>query len=197
MIHPILKFLANQLNDYIKLVKKESATLRDPFVLLQSLVHIDENKIKETENLLITLVNLSEETALKNMDNFTIKVNETVYYKNPPVNLNIFIMITAVMSQYENELIYLSHAINFFQGKSIFTQLDSANVADGLPEDFRISVDLYSLSFEQLNYVWSTLGGKQHPFVCYKIRMVEMERESTSETRGVIKQIRIDDAPGV
>jgi hypothetical protein len=27
--------------------------------------------------------------------------------------------------------------------------------------------------------------------------MVEMERESTSETRGVIKQIRIDDAPGV
>jgi hypothetical protein len=64
---------------------------------------------------------------------------------------------------------------------------------EGLPDRFRIILDLYSLSFEQINYLWSTLGGKQHPFVCYKLRMVEVERESTTATRGVIRQVRIED----
>jgi hypothetical protein len=63
---------------------------------------------------------------------------------------------------------------------------------EGLPDDFHIILDLYNLGFEQLNYVWSTFGGKQHPFVCFKVRLVKMERESTREIHGVIKEVMID-----
>jgi hypothetical protein len=98
------------------------------------------------------------------------------------------------MTKYENALIYLSHAITFFQGKYTFTLKNSTTQVEGLPDDFRIILDLYTLSFEQINYLWSTLGGKQHPFVCYKVRLLQIEKESTTETRGVIKQVNINDS---
>ncbi|MEN6455474.1 MAG: DUF4255 domain-containing protein [Prolixibacteraceae bacterium] len=193
MIYPILKFLTGQLNQYIDLVKKTTDAVPSPVVQLESIVNIEENKLKEKNNLLLFMVNLSEEAAMKNHPGYVTHNRDEAVYKNPPLNLNVYIVITAVMTNYENELRYLSHILRFFQGKPVFTPQNSASGIEGLPDNFRIILDLYSLSFEQINYLWSTLGGKQHPFVCYKLRMVEIERESTTSVRGVIRQIRIED----
>lgn len=195
MIHPVLKFLVEQMNFYIDQVKKPDIDVVSPVAILQSIVRLDDEALKKTNNILISLVNFSEEATMKNNQNHTILNNDMVAYRNPPVNLNLFILVTACMTNYENALIYLSHAITFFQGKYSFTLKNSVTQVDGLPDDFHIILDLYTLSFEQLNYLWSTLGGKQHPFVCYKVRLLQIERASTTETRGIIKQVRIED-PG-
>lgn len=195
MIHPVLKFLAEQLNVFIDQVKKNGDGVESPVVILQSIVRLDDEALKNTNNILLSLVNFSEEPTMKNNPNHTVFNNDMVVYRNPPVNLNLFILVTACMTNYENALIYLSHAITFFQGKYSFTLKNSVTQVDGLPDDFYIILDLYTLSFEQLNYLWSTLGGKQHPFVCYKVRLLQIERASTSETRGIIKQVRIEE-PG-
>lgn len=194
MIYPVLKFLAEQLNLYIDQVKKTSDGIASPVSILQNIARLDDEALKTTENLLISLVNFAEESTMKNNPSHSVFRNEMVEYKNPPVNLNLFILITACMTKYENALIYLSHAITFFQGKYTFTLKNSTTQVEGLPDDFRIILDLYTLSFEQINYLWSTLGGKQHPFVCYKVRLIQIEKESTTETRGVIKQVKIDDS---
>jgi hypothetical protein len=191
MIHPVLKFLAEQLNNYIDQVKKPGDGIEPPFVILQNISRLDEEALKTTNKVLLTLVNLSEETTLKNSAHL-IKKNDIVEYNNPPVNLNLFLMFSVCMANYEHAMIYLTHTITFFQGKHSFSLQNSITAGDGLPDDFHIILDLYSLSFEQANYVWSTLGGKQHPFVLYKARLLKMERKSTMETRGVIKQVRID-----
>ncbi len=195
MIHPVLKFLVEQMNLYIDQVKKTDIDVVSPVAVLQSIVRLDEEILKTTNNILVSLVNFSEEATMKNIPNYALLNNDLVAYKNPPINLNLFILVTACMTNYENALIYLSHAITFFQGKYTFTLKNSVTQVEGLPDDFRIILDLYTLSFEQLNYLWSTLGGKQHPFVCYKVRLLQVERPSTTETRGIIKQVRIDD-PG-
>ncbi len=195
MIHPVLKFLVEQMNLYIDQVKKIDIDVVSPVAVLQSIVRLDEETLKTTNNILVSLVNFSEEATMKNIPNYALLNNDLVAYKNPPINLNLFILVTACMTNYENALIYLSHAITFFQGKYTFTIKNSVTQVEGLPDDFRIILDLYTLSFEQLNYLWSTLGGKQHPFVCYKVRLLQVERPSTTETRGIIKQVRIDD-PG-
>lgn len=195
MIHPVLKFLVEQMNFYIDQVKKPDIVVVSPVAVLQSIVRIDEETLKSTNNVLVSLVNFSEEATMKNFPNHTILNNDMVVYNNPPINLNLFILVTACMTNYENALIYLSHAITFFQGKYSFTLKNSVTQVDGLPDDFHIILDLYTLSFEQVNYLWSTLGGKQHPFVCYKVRLLQIERASTTETRGIIRQVRIDD-PG-
>lgn len=195
MIHPVLKFLVEQMNFYIDQVKKPDIDVVSPVAILQSIVRLDDETLKKTNNILISLVNFSEEATMKNNQNHTILNNDMVAYRNPPINLNLFILVTACMTNYENALIYLSHAITFFQGKYSFTLKNSVTQVDGLPDDFHIILDLYTLSFEQLNYLWSTLGGKQHPFVCYKVRLLQIERASTTETRGIIKQVRIEE-PG-
>jgi len=192
MIHPVLKFLAEQLNTYIEEVKKPGDILEAPYVILQNISRLDEDAVKTTNKVLISLVNISEESTMKNNPDYALTRNNLVNYNNPPINLNLFIMITSFMTNYENALIYLSHAITFFQGKYSFTLKDSTTDVEGLPDDFHIILDLYNLGFEQLNYVWSTFGGKQHPFVCFKVRLIKMERESTREIHGVIKEVQID-----
>lgn len=191
MIHPALKFLAEQLNNYIEEVKKTDV-LEAPYVILQNISRLDEDTLKTTNKILISLVNISEESTMKNNPDYAVVRNNLVNYSNPPLNLNLFIMITSFMTNYENALIYLSYAITFFQGKYSFTLKDSTTEVEGLPDDFHIILDLYNLGFEQLNYVWSTFGGKQHPFVCFKVRLIKMERESTKEIHGVIKEVMID-----
>lgn len=193
MVYPILKFLTGQLNQYMDGVKKATDGVSSPVVLLESIVNIEESKLREKNNLLLFMVNLSEEAAMKNHPAYVRQTEDEAVYKNPPLNLNVYVLLTAVMTNYENELRYLTHALRFFQGKPVFTNQNSVSQVEGLPDRFRIILDLYSLSFEQINYLWSTLGGKQHPFVCYKLRMVEVERESTTATRGVIRQVRIED----
>lgn len=192
MLHPVLKFLAEQLNAYIEEVKKPGDVLEAPYVILQNISRLDEDTLKTTNKILISLVNISEETTMKNNPDYSSVKNNLVNYNNPPLNLNLFIMITSFMTNYENALIYLSYAITFFQGKYSFTLKDSITEVEGLPDDFHIILDLYNLSFEQLNYVWSTFGGKQHPFVCFKVRLLKMERESTREIHGIIKEVMID-----
>ncbi len=192
MIHPVLKFLAEQLNSYIDEVKKPGDGIESPFVFLQNISRLDEDALKTTNKILISLINISEESTMKNNPDYALVKNNLVNYSNPPINLNLFIMITSFMTNYENALIYLSYAITFFQGKYSFTLKDSTTEVEGLPDDFHIILDLYNLGFEQLNYVWSTFGGKQHPFVCYKVRLLKMERESTKEIHGVIKEVMID-----
>ncbi len=193
MIYPVLKFLAEQINLYIDQVKKTGDGIVAPVSILQNIARMDDAELKKTDNILISLVNFAEEATMKNNLSHTISKNDMVEYKNPPVNLNLFILFTACMNNYENALIYLTHVITFFQGKYTFSLKNSVTQIDGLPDDFRIILDLYTLSFEQINYLWSTLGGKQHPFVCYKVRLMQIERDSTIETRGIIKQVRIDD----
>jgi hypothetical protein len=192
MIHQVLKFLAEQLNAYIRQQKKTESDITDPYVILQNISRLDDDLLKTTNKIVISLINISEETTMKNNPDYTSVRNNLVTYKNPPVNLNLYIMITSFMTNYENALIYLSHALTFFQGKFSFTLKNSTTEVEGLPDDFHIILDMNNLGFEQLNYVWSTFGGKQHPFVCYKVRLLKIERESTSEINGVISELMID-----
>ncbi|NTU52234.1 MAG: DUF4255 domain-containing protein [Chlorobiaceae bacterium] len=193
MIYQALKFLAGQLGAYFNQQEKPGGLNVVPAPLLQNVSRLDEEELKKMNHVLLTLVNLSEEASMKNIPGTYVVNNLETRYDNPPVNLNLYLLFSVCMPNYEHALIYLSHIITFFQGKYSFTRQNSVTMVEGLPDDFHIILDLYSLTFEQSNYLWSTLGGKQHPFVCYKVRLLQLKRESTRETRGVIRQVTIDD----
>ena len=205
MLYNALKFLAEQLTYYFKRIDQPGGLASRPTVILQNISRFDEQNPKLDNNIIITLVNLSEEATLKNVPGAYVVGGDEVSYENPPVNLNLYLLFTVCMKSYEHALIYLSHIICFFQGKNSFTRKDciirdDGNdfykiQNDGLPDDFHIILDMHSLTFEQANYLWSTLGGKQHPFVCYKVRLVRLRRTAVRETRGVIREIEIND-PG-
>ena len=47
--------------------------------------------------------------------------------------------------------------------------------------EIRLVPELYTLTFEQINHLWGSLGGKQSPFVMYKIRLVRIQGRITAE----------------
>jgi len=192
MIYQSMNFLAEQVNAYLQTLD-ENAALPEKFVVLRNVAQLTEQEIQALDNVLITLVNLSEETTLKNTPNYVQEGGQTVY-RNAPVYLNLHLLFSScVAKSYEKSLTYLSQIVAFFQGKNTFTNQNSPTLNEDL-NPFKFTLDLFSPTFEQANYLWSTLGGKQFPHVLYRMRLVEVFRDNRTESRGVIKEITIDNS---
>lgn len=149
--------------------------------------------------LILSLVNIKEEKALKNLPNYVRNETKlTVTYENQPVFLNFQILLTATHENYVNALTILSRGIRFFQFQNVFTQ---DNVAPGSlsqnsppnPLDqlvsFKLIFDLYSPAMEEVNHLWGTLGGKQYPFVLYMLRMIDLKFRAVQSESGLITEV--------
>lgn len=185
MINHALEFLRAELDTYIK----SQPGHNDPrYVSLGNVALIDtENNDALRNTLLITLVNVEEESTLKNIKVMHKQANGTVRFENPPVHLNLYILVTANFpDNYDNALIRLSQAIRFFQGKRVFNLQtavsNSLKIKASDPDEperlelqaLEILLDLYTMTFEQINHLWGSLGGKQIPFAMYKARLVKI-----------------------
>jgi len=58
--------------------------------------------------------------------------------------------------------------------------------------DFRFIIDLYTPTFEELNFIWGTLGGKQYPSVIYKVTLLEIERNQVTRSGQVVSGLQRD-----
>lgn len=145
-------------------------------------------------HVVMSLVNLQEETTLKNGSNYRLE-NGRAVYQNPPVHLNLFILFTVLHNQHETALQLLSRVIEFFQFQREFSPLTTPT-GSGMSQNVRVILDLYSLTFEQLNHLWGTLGGKQIPFVLYRARLVSLEVQKRQAESPVISEMNLNDSGG-
>jgi hypothetical protein len=193
MLYESLYFLEGQLNKYFDKLREENESISSSPVKLENIAALKEDVLDGADNIFVTLVNISEETTLKNVPNYR-RENATTVYENPPVFLNLYVLFSVcIHGAYDKALMHLSHLIKFFQAKSTFTHKNSATTAFGEGVAFKLIMDLYSPTFEQANYLWSTLGGKQYPFALYKMRLLQMEMDSITEKRGLITEISLTD----
>lgn len=160
------------------------------------------NGVIERGKLVFTIVNIREEKTLKNLPNYVRNdVTLRASYENPPVFINLLLLLSATHSTYNNATLYLSRAIRFFQYKNVFTP---ENVAPALLqvqapmteldqlESFKLILDLYSPSLEEVNHLWGTLGGKQYPFVLYLVRMLDLKFKAAAKETGLITEVVSD-----
>lgn len=180
IIDQITKYLDTKVSDDSTLVLENIARLEDPLT----------DKLKD--KVVVSVLNLEEEVTLKNIPNTHFKNGKTVY-KNRPVNLNLFVLFAANRTSYDKALISISNIIEFFQSKKVFNQSNSpfvptSSLFDDLKE-FKFMVELYTPTFEQLNYIWGTLGGKSVPSVLYKISIVQIEADLIRDAGKPITQI--------
>lgn len=189
MIYEALQIISEQLNLYlsseglINLVKLENIALFETSA---------NNLEKVDGKIILTLINLDEEKTLKNLPNYTVINKQSTEYKNPPIHLNLYLLISANCNTYVNSLRSISKTIEFFQGKSIFT---SENTIFTVKEDFdvlsnfKLIVNLHTPTFEELNHIWGILGGRQLPSVIYQIQMIEIDKKELTGTGSVILEI--------
>jgi len=190
MIASALLLLIHELEQFLKR-QDDSVEIRlDNIALLET---SGANSL--TDSIVITLVNLEEESTKKNHPALKRPFGNTAIYENPPVFLNLYILITCNYSgdKYVDALRRLSSIIKFLQQNPTFS--NSSSLAGGMagndPDlpDLRFSMELYTLTFEQINHLWGSLGGRQIPFVLYKLRLVAISDHVIVREAPLIEEI--------
>ncbi len=194
MISKALRLIVDQLRQYIASTDTVAGAIDAPdYVVLGNIALADVPDLTPTikERTVLSLVNTSEESTLKNLPDHERRGGE-VRYRSAPVHLNLFLLFSANYDDYENALVRLSQVIEFFQGKNVFTYQDSPMDEfqdDSEVAEMKLILDLYTMTFEQINYLWGSLGGKQVPFVMYKLRLVKVQVDRTQGTGALIEEI--------
>jgi len=149
-----------------------------------------------TNNIIITLVNIEEESTLKNQPVPRRPFATNAIYQNPPVCLNLYVLITCNYSgtDYIHALSRLALVVQFLQSRNSFSSSSSVmggNIDFGDDEiiNLKFTMELYTLTFEQINHLWGSLGGRQMPFVMYKLRLVAITEHATVREVPLIEEI--------
>lgn len=186
MIKAALILLREELRHYLA-AKGDSTD-----VILENIGLLETNDAANLQQrIVISLVNIEEETTLKNAKNYLRTGAGMASYSNTPVYLNLYLLFTAnytggdsPKNNYLLALQNLSFVISFFQSRNHFT-IGNSQVPQlmgffdeqdllYLPDliDMRVTIELYTLTFEQINHLWGSLGGRQAPFAMYKARLL-------------------------
>lgn len=178
MIYEALTCLASEMNDYLKL--KLSAT--EDKIVLSGLVNPDGSMAVQGENkVLLTLVNLEKETAVKK----PVVVNKAV-----DININLYVLFSAYFgsTNYPEALRFLSFVVGFLQQKNVFTRTNTPRLDKGI---YKLVVEMETLTSERLNNLWGTLGAKYIPSVLYKVRMLTYDESVLREFRPEITGVGV------
>lgn len=201
MIGLALKLLRDELSNYVFQNKRPGDSITQDDIILHNIALMESDTQADLSNkIVITLVNTEEESTLKNNGNI-LRTPSGIKYVEPPVFLNLYILISSTLGQdlqdaYEFALGRLSLVIQFFQAKKSFTIKNSpfttisgdSNIPQESKDELKLNVELYTLTFEQINHLWGSLGGKQVPFAMYKIRLVSI-KENSGEIAPLIEEI--------
>lgn len=199
LIHA-LQIIRQELNNYLDSFGETD----DDQVQLGNISQIEipeQGELNSLKNrIVISLINVREEKTLKNSpfvrrNDVTLKAE----YFNPPVFLNLYLLVSSSQNNYVNSLIFLSRISTFFQAKNVFTHQNTAPRADEtlVPptekmEEFKLIIDMFSPSFEELNHIWGTLGGKQLPALLYVARLVEVKAAKVDSYGGLVQEIAMN-----
>lgn len=191
MIFEVIQIISEQVNNYLFEIGLDKTVVPENIAFLESQNETVAENLED--KVALTMINLDEESTLKNFPNHSVENSKTVY-KNSVINLNLYLLFSANRTIYINSLNDISKIIEFFQGKKLFTQANTIynrnNTAMSNIDNFRFTVELYTPTFEELNYIWGTLGGKQLPSALYKVSMIQIERNIAQGEGSLISQVK-------
>ncbi len=195
MISEALALLLAQLNQYLHLLDGTPPGSSDPAIAGNISQLENQTLSTDLENhVVLTLVNVAEESSLKNSVRAArLDANQTTY-QHPPVFLNLSLLFSANYNNYTTAMRRIAQVVAFFQGKKTFSLANSPGAVTGVSPatELTLHVDLLSLTFEEVNYLWGSLGGKQLPFVLYHGRLLEIRDQRLLDSGGIVQQIDIN-----
>ena len=168
MLDVALKFLTDELNGY--LLVRTGASFGE--VEVGKLVDDNGKWAVKEDHVGVAVINLEEERTLKSQLPETTYVGGRNVVLEPELKLNLHVLFAANFKQYDVALRYVSHVLTFFQAHSSFTRDDHPGLDTRIE---RLTAELQSLTYEQLNQVWAFIGGKQLPSAVYKVRLVALQ----------------------
>ena len=177
MIHPALDILSSELKD--DGIEAELGNIGE--ILAGTGSNHGSNA-----DIIISLINIEEERVARDPQNI-LKRSSGLIYKNPAVHLNLTVLFTSVRHEggYGLALQHVQEVIQFFQSKYVFDHINTPGLDNGIE---KLVLEMVSFNMDQLHQLWSMLGGKYHPSVAYKVRMITVD-SVTDQEAPLIKEI--------
>ena len=182
MIDRLLEEVSSQLNDHFKMKGFPAlykCTIGDVSIHDKNVEGVNDEEI--VESVVLTLVSAEEENVMKN--NYPLRqVGATFIQEKSAVYLNVYLLFSAKYATYSTALKALSQVVTCFQSvrRVIF-------IVDG--ESQEAVLNLHNMGFENLNNLWTVLGGRYLPSVIYKARVL-MFQQAPPVSGSVIVEIQ-------
>ena len=186
MIYEALSCLAEEINQYFRIRLKVS----EDKVVLSAIVNQDGTIAIQGENkILVTLVNIEKESIGKS--NSGIPGSSMLINRSSALTINLYVLFSAYFSNgnYPEALRFISFIIAYFQQNSVFTRLNTPRLDVDIE---KLVFEMASISPEQLNNIWGSLGAKYMPSVVYKVRMLTFDNNIVREYRPLITGVEND-----
>ena len=173
MVDRVLSVLTERLNEY----------LNSYYDLPETLVVMGtpggEDAEEGMNRIFVSLLNVEREGAAGIAYGYGTDGGGSVSKRAPAWRVNLCVVVSAIFEdkRYGEGLRMLSIAINFLQGQ---VQFQSS-------EGMKFTVELMSLSIQELTNVWSMLGGRYYPSVVCKVRMLTFDNQ---EMKAVIPRVK-------
>lgn len=178
MINKVLTVLKDRLN----LPKIGLQDQAGEIAVIGNIAKHEDDTSNLDNKVVITLLSVEEESTMKNTPRY-LKFNESeniMERESQPAYLNLYVMIAANKNMYDGALVNISKVIEIFQTNNVLKY----NAVSDEENDFIFRIELHSVPFDQLSYIWGLLGGKIMPSVLYKISVVKIvaKQEKTDIT---------------
>lgn len=168
MIEIALDFLRGQLQAYVA----ARTGVLDAEVALTRVVDETGKWAVPPDALGITLLSVDQERTFRAQVPTQTLIDGQLVTQEPELRLAMHVLVTAHYQRYDEALKHLSHALTFFQSHPFFTP-DRDPALD--PRVGKLTSELLTLGFEQLNQVWAFLGARQLPSAIYRVHMVVLQ----------------------
>ena len=161
MIKNILSYYTKQLNEFL------SRYYHRPDGLAE-IGTIDKTQNTIPNKIVVSLLNLERETSA----GIPCSVHRTAeggyVQTHPSLQFNLNVMFAAVfeMNQYVESLSILSDTLRFIQSHSSFEMNGTT-----------YTLEIMNISLQEMNDLWSLLGGHYYPSVLLKIRRINIDAE--------------------
>jgi hypothetical protein len=183
MIYESLSCLTDEINQYFKNKLKTT----DDTVVLSGIVNQDGTVAIEGENkIVVTLVNVEKEVL--GSGSGTRIAGGSITNQTAALNINLYVLFSAYFKtgHYKEALKFLSFIIAYFQYKNVFTRANTPSLDAGID---KLIFEMATISPEQLNNIWASLGAKYMPSVVYKMRMLTFDESIIKEYRPLVSDI--------
>ena len=178
--------------DIIRSSLNESFNNPDPpLVVLDAFVDANGTPKQDVSNKIVMfLANIQSETVAASYNSAKPVGNGVYGVVQPPIYINLFVVVAANFTRYEEGLDAISRSISFFQQNPTF---DHEN-APGLDRSIqRLTVQMCNLDSTELSHLVGLAGIRYLPLVMYKIRALPFDREVNT----AIPEVRKMKSPGV
>lgn len=174
MIDKLVKHIGEQLEEYLgPIIPRMEGTTKVSFI---------GKDVAGTKNrLVISLFGIERETAGGIVPTRKSDLNSSTQ-KYPPLLLNLNLLFAAV---YDDEN-YIK-ALKVLSATLLFLQTNTSIKF----EDTTYTLEILSPNSQELNNIWSTMGGQYYPSVLCKLRRVTIDAEEVQNTGGVVKEIDV------